>query len=60
MTTRVTVDAHAGWDVRVLLTNPALEGAPKTEQVVKAGTTQDFYIYDTQNIVLVEEIKKGQ
>ncbi len=58
MTTKVTIDAHAGWPVKVVLSTPGKADAENHEEIVQPGTVRDFYIHDSQNIVLVEEMKK--
>jgi len=59
MTTKVTIDAHAGWPVKVVLSSPKATDVDDTqEEVVPANTTRDFYIHDSQNIVLIEEMKR--
>ena len=55
MTTRVTIDAHAGWDVRVTFINP-ITGEKGGETIVKALTTMDTHVWDDRS-VLIEEIK---
>lgn len=56
MTTKVTIDAHAGWDVKILIDNHVDE-SPR-EEIVRANTVCDYYIHDSQSIVLIEEVKK--
>jgi hypothetical protein len=60
MTTKVIVDAHAGWPVLVT----SIEMHPETGEwsegsftVVSAGTKQDFYIYDTRQLLISEMSK---
>lgn len=51
MTTKVTVDAHAGWPVHVTLIDKLEEGQPvETECTVAPHTTQDFYIHSTREM----------
>lgn len=59
MTTKVTVDAHAGWPVKVT----SVLGAPgqptkQSEAIVPANTVQDFYIHSGMRIVGVEEMPR--
>lgn len=57
MTTKVTVDAHAGWPVMVTL----LSGEPGhirqvTNELVEPGTTRDFYIHSGLRIINIDEL----
>ena len=56
MTTKITVDAHAGWPVLVTL-KKGEPGAPKTveTETVEPKTTRDFYIHSGQQIIGIEE-----
>ena len=47
MTTKVTVDAHAGWPVEVTRVQLDAEGKPAGEpvDVVPAKTTRDLYVH---------------
>lgn len=47
MTTKVTVDAHAGWPVKVTQVQLDADGnkASETESTVAPHTTQDFYVH---------------
>lgn len=47
MTTKVTVDAHAGWPVEVRLVQLDAEGAPSREDidVVAPNTVREFYVH---------------
>jgi len=47
MTTKVTVDAHAGWLVEVTRVQLDAEGKPAGESVdvVPPNTTRDFYVH---------------
>lgn len=59
MTTRVIVDAHAGWPVRVTAIDQTPgEGVGATEHVlgeVAPKTTQDFHIFQGRKL-LIEEL----
>jgi hypothetical protein len=56
MTTKITVDAHAGWDVSV--TPLDVNNTPTTPpKVVPAGTVEDVYVWDGRKL-LIEEIRK--
>jgi hypothetical protein len=58
MTTRITVDAHAGWHVKVTpvhkMDSGDFEGMP---EIVSANTTRDFHVHSTLKLI-VEEIQK--
>lgn len=63
MTTKITVDAHAGWPVLVQAldmdydhnTRQFTNGVSLTDLgVVEANTTQDFYATDTRKILVTE------
>ena len=56
MTTKVTVDAHAGWPVRVTRISP--DGG-HTECVVEANTKTDFYVWDGQDL-RVHEVQEDE
>ena len=57
MTTKVTVDAHAGWDVKVTISDTYPPDAPLvSEVIVLKFTTQDFYITSCRTIQ-VEEVQ---
>ncbi len=60
MTTKVTVDAHAGWPVEV----SQLQGEPNYQKslvikVVDAGKVEDFYIHSGNVIVGVRELDRN-
>jgi hypothetical protein len=59
MTTKVTVDAHAGWPVEVKTINGE-PGQPQTESVavVDPNTTRDFYIHSGMQITGVRELDR--
>ena len=59
MTTRVTVDAHAGWPVMVT----TIVGEPNSPKeirnsVVDPNTTKDFYIHSGMRIINIEELPR--
>lgn len=56
MTTKVTVDAHAGWDVVVHLLRGEFPEQTLEEEIVDANTTKDYYIHRGLSIVLVQEV----
>lgn len=56
MTTKVTVDAHAGWPVLVVM----LRGEPQSEktlwnEIVPPNEARDFYIHSGLKIINIEE-----
>lgn len=55
MTTKVTVDAHAGWPVRVTCLTPDT-GKTIWEQTVAPKTVRDFYVHSTANL-FIEEVQ---
>ncbi len=60
MTTRVTVDAHAGWPVLVVM----VVGEPSSnkeicQEVVPANEERHFYIHSGMRIVNIEELPKN-
>jgi hypothetical protein len=59
MTTKVTIDAHAGWPVEVTIREGEPD-YPKTVRiaVVEPGTQTDFYIHSGLEIVGVREMKR--
>ena len=59
MTTKVTVDAHAGWDVKIVSAELDSEGLVLVEvtNIVPKNTLQDFYIHSHKRLVSVEEVK---
>lgn len=56
MTTKVTVDAHAGWPVAVV-TRDGEAGYPAsyTTHLVEPNTSRDFYIHSGSRIISIEE-----
>ena len=56
MTTKVTVDAHAGWPVSVSIMDMNRDGEwfESNFTIVPAGTKQDFHIYDTRQLLISE------
>jgi hypothetical protein len=64
MTTKIIVDAHAGWPVEVILLDHApadgtdAEYDPKfveTIEIVPPGTIREFYIHDRRSIAIREK-----
>ena len=59
MTTKVTVDAHAGWPVRV----EAKDTYGDDHQVsclgnVQPGEVGEFYVFDTRQLIITEMKKE--
>lgn len=56
MTTKVTVDAHAGWPVLVTIKRGETGYAKSVEtETVEPNTQRDFYIHSGMQIVGIEE-----
>lgn len=61
MTTRVTVDAHAGWPVQVEYTlgEPnAANALIMKKEIVAPNTQKDFYIHSGMFITRIMELNK--
>jgi len=60
MTTMVTVNAHAGWEVEVLCRYIDNDGktVSVSAHVVPANTEQVFYIHNNMELIKVQELKK--
>lgn len=59
MTTKVTVDAHAGWPVKVVSQQLGQDGLPSgepREEIVPPRTTKDFYVHSHLEITSVKEM----
>ena len=59
MTTKVTVDAHAGWPVMVI----GIGGEPNYQKeirttIVDPGKVVDFYIHSGFRIISIEELPR--
>lgn len=55
MTTKVTVDAHAGWPVKVTTIDLNVDGSSlRSETVVPPNTTQDFYVHQQRELHIKE------
>lgn len=61
MTTAITIDAHAGWDVEVVIQDLDSDGNLITEQikVVPKHTKETVYIHSHRQIGSVKELKIG-
>ena len=60
MTTKVTVDAHAGWPVKVEAID-TYDGESKTTElgIVPAYENRDFYVHSNRQIVVTEMPKQS-
>ena len=58
MTTKVTVDAHAGWPVKLEAID-TFNGESKTSELatVSPGETADFHVHSNRQIVITELAK---
>lgn len=55
MTTRINVDAHAGWPVKVTkIFNGGTDKESIEEHIVAPNTVADFYVWDGLDIVVHE------
>jgi len=54
MTTKVTVDAHASWNISV---TPIVGMKREYPIIVKVGEVRDFYVWEGRKLE-IEEIKK--
>jgi hypothetical protein len=61
MTTAVTVDAHAGWNIEVVVQSLDNEGNVTEErtEVVERLTTKVFYIHSHMQLARIKELKQG-
>jgi hypothetical protein len=59
MTTKVTVDAHAGWPVQVDI-RKGESGTPDVFETatVEPNTVRDFYIHSGMSIVGIKELPR--
>jgi len=59
MTTKVTIDAHAGWPVEVKLLYGEANTTPhETTEVVQPNTVREFYIHSGMSITSVRELER--
>lgn len=56
MTTKVTIDAHAGWPVNVKVQDKDSNGdwSEGQTETVAPNTTRDFHVFDTRRLVIEE------
>ncbi len=61
MTTAITIDAHAGWDVEVVIQDLDSDGNRITEhvQVIPKHTKETVYIHSHCQISSIKELKNG-
>lgn len=61
MTTKVTIDAHAGWPVLVTIKSgePSQAKSVHTDRV-EPNTVKDFYIHSGSQIIGIEEQPRGE
>jgi len=59
MTTRITVDAHAGWPILVVqvVGEPSQQKSIRTD-IVPALESRDFYIHSGARIISIEELPR--
>jgi hypothetical protein len=57
MTTRILVDAHAGWPVQVVGIYGETHKEVRTD-IVLPFTSKDFYIHSGYRIISIEELPK--
>ena len=60
MTTRVTVDAHAGWPVKVIRINDKDGNWIGEPEIVAPHTVKDFYVWDGQDLLIAEQTESGR
>lgn len=62
MTSKVVIDAHAGWPIEVVFEEKLADGEwqQNSAAVVKPHTEATFYIHDSKRIVRVQEMKKEE
>lgn len=56
MTTKITVDAHAGWDVKItrLDIDEDNQVVDRNDYVVPANTVHDEYIHSNRQVIITE------
>lgn len=56
MTTKVTVDAHAGWPVKVEAVDFQPDGYEKKHEIgiVPSNEVRDFYVHSSRKLIITE------
>lgn len=54
MTTKVHVDAHAGWPVKVEIIDVFDGTVSRSEEIVPPNSVRDFYITNTRSLTISE------
>lgn len=61
MTTQVTINAHAGWPVKVEAIDAVFKDGRKTDEtetadlaIVGPGRIEEFYIHDSRQLLITE------
>ena len=57
MTTKVTIDAHAGWPVEVTVIDTINGKETSKVEVVEPNTVRDHYVFDTRHLI-IKELRK--
>lgn len=61
MTTKVTVDAHAGWPVKVEAIDYTSSETTKVELgIVPAGQSRDFHVWQERQLIITEMPRPGE
>ena len=60
MTTRVTVDTHAGWPVKVIRIDDKTGNWLYEPEIVAPHTVKDFYVWDGQDLLIAEVTEAGR
>ena len=59
MTTKVTIDAHAGWPILVVsVVGEAQSTKTVRSTVVEPNTKKDIYIHSGERIISIEELPR--
>lgn len=61
MTTKVTIDAHAGWPVQVEIVDqyPDQKDSALRVEIVPPKEVRDFYVHDSRHLIIRELKKEG-
>jgi hypothetical protein len=60
MTSKVTVDAHAGWPLRVDFTHPATGAEMRPVHTVKPGEVFECHVHDGCSVAVTELRKDAE